>query len=365
MTFNKHNTFLLVVLMTAAVASVFSCKKKEEDTVYNYLRGGLKFTSVSYIPQSSRTGAWIADVDEWTDCYEFVPFGVTHPLEGGTVGYYFLVTPGMGTSDTTKWLNGNYHFDERGSFRYHFGDSLGTYKVYSSCFGSEHYYGTSYTSYVTVVKPGIEGSVKTPFKEGEEFFVDPRDNNTYIVVKIGETSWLKPNLAYSGTEAEPLGIGYRDYDIMSGVFGRFYTWEEAQKACPEGWTLPSDADWAAAAATVKAGDDIVAGKQWADCAGGFIDRSMVFNNDKETVFWDYWPKVKADNSTSLALISAGFGTKSSNNFEGAQEMAVLWTSTETEGGKGVYRYIRDSYPDVYMGQSDKTDFLANVRCIKK
>jgi len=27
------------------------------------------------------------------------------------------------------------------------------------------------------------------------------------------------------------------------TYGRLYTWEAAQRACPEGWHLPSDEEW--------------------------------------------------------------------------------------------------------------------------
>ncbi|MCQ2143431.1 MAG: hypothetical protein MJY56_05125 [Bacteroidales bacterium] len=365
MTSLKQHIVRTVCLCLVIATVVPSCKKKEEEQVFYYLNGALRFSSEAFIPQSSEEGYWVADVDETEDCHTFIPSGVSHPLKDGTVGYYFLVTPGMHTSDTTKWLDGRYHFDERGSFRYHFGDSLGTYKVYAYSFGSEKYNGTSYTSYVTVVKPGLDGSVKTVCADGEEIFTDPRDGNQYVVVKVGETSWLKPNLAYAGSEEEPLGLGYCGYDVMSAVFGRYYTWEEAQKACPDGWTLPSDADWAAAASTF-ASDGAAPGESWKNAAGGFIDRKVIFNNDKEAYFWDYWPKVDATNSTGLTLLSTGYGSKNSKAFEGYRSMAVQWTSDEAQdSAKGVYRYLRDSYPDVYVGQADKTDFVANVRCIKE
>jgi|GEM_PF-187307 len=364
MTLRKRNTFLLSGLLIILLSLVSSCKE-EEETVYYYLNGALRFNSYAYIPQVSGDSR-ISEMDEYEGCYEFIPSGVSHPLEDGTIGYYFLVTPGMSTSDTTKWLDGRYHYNEDGRFRYHFGDSLGTYKVYAYSFGSSSYSGSSYTSYVTVVKPGLDGSVKTPVKDGDEIFTDPRDGNQYVVVKIGESSWLKPNLAYAGTEEETLGVGYRGYDVMSAVFGRYYTWEEAQKACPEGWTLPSDQDWAGAASCVTDSDNIVAGYPFKGLAGSFIDRTVVFNGDEESIFWDYWPKVKADNKTGLSILSTGYGNKSSLSFEGAQDLAVLWTSDEnSDGTKGVYRYIRDSYPDVYVGQADKDQFVANIRCVRK
>ena len=36
---------------------------------------------------------------------------------------------------------------------------------------------------------------------------------------------------------------YNDKDWNCLRYGRLYTWEAAQKACPPGWRLPSDEEW--------------------------------------------------------------------------------------------------------------------------
>jgi len=76
-------------------------------------------------------------------------------------------------------------------------------------------------------------------KQKGPFFIDPRDGKKYRTVKIGKQVWMAQNLNY---EAEGSKC-YNNDSAKAKKYGRLYDWETAMKACPEGWHLPSDAEW--------------------------------------------------------------------------------------------------------------------------
>ena len=272
--------------------------------------------------------------------------------DGGPIGYR-IANSGTGENDTLVTASGavlRRHFtvtipDEIASF---------SATLYAFVESSAPYYGTSASVPYSVVRPGLtgDGSI-TNFKvSSDETFTDPRNGQAYYLTQAGGKTWMRSNLAWAGA-----GRPYQSCVAMSDIFGQYYTWEEAQTACPEGWRLPTDAEWTALSEDAQPeGKDIpsLAGKVMAD---------LYFNGNK---MWEYWREVPITDQLGLSAMPVGYANiiDGSYTFDGLYKYAAFWTSDES-GGMGVFRYIYHSKNVVYRGRISKTDFAASVRCVKQ
>jgi uncharacterized protein (TIGR02145 family) len=281
------------------------------------------------------------------------PSGVTHPKDEG-LGYYWKVTPTMTKTDTTRYQNG---LDKNGkpsdgSFTFTFPDTLQTYKVSGYAFAQGYSY-TSKSVECTVVEGGIDRSITNlGIADKPSITVD---GIVYPYVTIAGLDWLCRNIADNSA-----GAPYKNSDVMSDVFGRYYSFEEAQTICPEGWRLPTNAEWESAA---KAYDNKMAA----------LMGNAYFNGD---LMWEYWPAVgDITNESGLSMIPAGYamlsgkdadGHYTSAQFNGFNEYAAFWTADTVEGEEGMayYRYIYCEEPVFQLGKVDTRTFGASVRCVR-
>src|SRR4030042_1431205 len=83
--------------------------------------------------------------------------------------------------------------------------------------------------------------------------IDTGSIDGYATVQIGNQIWMAENLKITNAPDGSVLQGVYAYDNNENYvteYGRLYTWQAAQNACPAGWHLPSLNEWDALIATV-------------------------------------------------------------------------------------------------------------------
>jgi uncharacterized protein (TIGR02145 family) len=175
------------------------------------------------------------------------------------------------------------------------------------------------------------------------------DGNRYSGVRIGDQCWMQQNLRttrYADGTPVPDGTGvgdlsadplaryrfhYDDQPAYTDTFGLLYTWAAAtgddgssdavpsgvQGICPDGWHLPSIAEW----------------DRLADFLGG---RAQAGGPLKDTIFWKT-PNVAASNITGFHGLPAGDRTDL-GAFVNVRENGDFWSATDD--GSATNAWIR-------------------------
>ncbi|UFH57686.1 FISUMP domain-containing protein [Spirosoma sp. KNUC1025] len=105
-------------------------------------------------------------------------------------------------------------------------------------------------------------------------FTDSRDGQTYKTTSFKDTltgktiTWMAQNLNYKVDGS----YAYDDNETNRNELGLLYTWAAAKKACPSGWHLPTDSEWALLVnqfgGTDKAGEALKSVKGWKEDGNG-------------------------------------------------------------------------------------------------
>lgn len=328
-----------LLLISLAAISLFACKKDDDDDTLSF-SGKMAFKIPEYVSPK--------DVYK----YNVDTLSTLKTEDGRGIGYYFNFTAYSLRDTVKKESEANAR-----EYKLVIPDSLGTFTMYLYAYAKD--YSMSVTSSTfSVIKPGYgEGYSLTGFdiKATDKTFKDTRDNTEYYITGTDKTEWLRNNLAWKGA-----GVAYNNAPVMSSVYGRYYSWNEAKTACPGGWTLPTEADWVELATYNK-----VEAKPYETISSfaGTLMENVYFNG---SAMWPFERYVRINNSARFSAIPAGYALLGGTDptFKDVNSYAVFWCADES-GDLAYCRYIFKEQDYLYTGLRDKKSFAASVRCVRK
>jgi uncharacterized protein (TIGR02145 family) len=171
-------------------------------------------------------------------------------------------------------------------------------------------------------------------------FIDSRDGKTYKTVKIGSQVWMAENLAY---KANSNCSAYNNDSSNVTTYGYLYNWETANKVCPSGWHLPTDAEWTTL--TTYLGD-------FAE-AGGKL-------KETGTTHWNT-PNLGATNESGFTALPAG-DLSTDGNFEFLGGYGYWWSSTLSDQATAMFWCAKFKGKGVVAINGDKR-LGYSVRCL--
>lgn len=202
----------------------------------------------------------------------------------------------------------------------------------------------------------------------DEWVEDKRDGKSYLIVPMGSQRWMGSNLRYRDSIQTSNLVGntwcYYDYEsYCSGPNGVLYSWTAAMdlpddvKAdtvkltlphrgiCPEGWHMPSKADW--------------------DTLFAFVEKYGPEGKLALALMGDMW----AGGASVATLNTFGFDARASGrrkvdgDYEGEMHNGYFWYA-ESTFKKLPYYYMTYAKPEIEQATFGDTDWAVSVRCVE-
>ena len=255
-----------VIVLALGGVLVNSCKDDDSTSTYYSLDGSLSVGTE--MPSYVNPG----------DVFNFESTGVSIP-ESETHEDVVLYYTYKNSADNVK--------DTVSTYTVTIPETLGEYTVTATA-EAKGYYTKTVTQTATVVSSrSLTGCDRSSLSQ----VLDSRDGKRYRQVSVNGKWWLAENLAYYEKDDEgnyTFGSSYEAVKATDGIMGGFYSWKDAQTACPSGWRLPTLEEWDALG----------------DTAGDFMCDAY-FNGSR---LWEFWPDVKVTNKLNLYLMPFGYAT---------------------------------------------------------
>ena len=182
--------------------------------------------------------------------------------------------------------------------------------------------------------------------------LDKRDNKVYRTLFISNHIWTAQNMNYAVETDPSTSWCYNKKSENCKKYGRFYTWEAAQKACPEGWHLPTVDDWKELLEEQSCHTERLDDGTWAyDCAGTKLKAT------------DSWDSKEEERENALGFSVTGAGILFDETDVGLNEATFFWSATDTLSLYAFAALFQDNENTTLLGATEKENGYS-VRCIK-
>ena len=196
---------------------------------------------------------------------------------------------------------------------------------------------------------------------------------TYKTVKIGEQVWFAENLNYNAESS----ICYGDDPDFCAEYGRLYDWETAMAVCPDGWHLPSNADWDKLFRFVDgdtdtespyrspmAGEYLKADKGW----GGYIKgkKSEPPGPHIRATYVYGYENTNGTNNYGFSALPGGEGYLGAgyHGFMFGERAGFWWSASEFNGEDAYYYGMASGTAHSHWDKHNKVFRFLSVRCVK-
>lgn len=254
--------------------------------------------------------------------------------------------------------------------------------------------GSTEIVFTSVANPDVKATCTVDIKEGM-VMVDEKDGKEYKIGQIGNRIWMLENYAFLGNSEHEILVPldkenynsstipycyvyeYEGSDITEAkelenykMYGAFYNYPAAESLAPEGWRLPTMADWEDLQKAIGMTDEQIA------MYGGYPDRGTVSGKLKEegtwTTDWSGNPiSDDANNQSGWSAKAAGLpfddvhGEKVDFVWFAKNTAAYWWSSKESVSGSHEIYGLISGMTFIFRPQIGNTDNLPlSVRYVK-
>lgn len=196
--------------------------------------------------------------------------------------------------------------------------------------------------------------------------VKDADNNWYHTVKIGEQVWMAENmratqgrdgsilLGSSTSSATPYRYCPNGNSGNVDKYGYLYNWEAAKKVCPNGWHLPTKAEFQTLMDYCS--DHYAAGGDGANNAKALASTTDWHSSSSS---YDIGKNPSANNQSGFSALPAGYYNGNYNVFG---YRANFWSSTP-DGDNAYNLNLYYDRSDAYLDSNDRS-YGRSVRCLR-